>query len=139
MKKFFVLIFLIAFSFFTGSCSLFPKAKVYITTDGYGGTLTVVKFLEPGANSGTEANVYSDYTGTTEYNGWTWYIYEISSGEYDVYVERTGTGELNGRTRVYLDAKSDSNEWAAVYFDTGGNLWSEEGGGSFNPNLSMYP
>jgi len=140
MKKISLMIFIIVFILFAGSCNLLgPKAKVYITTDGLGGTLTVVKFLEPRANSGNELNVYSSNIGTVVYNGWTWYIYEIPGGEYDVYVERTGNGERNGRARVYLDAKSDLNEWAAVYFDTGGNLWAEEGGGGFTPNLSMYP
>jgi hypothetical protein len=141
MKKFSLLISLIGLSFFSGSCFFGSgsKAKVYITTDSYGGTLTVVKFLEPAANSGTESNVYSEYTGTIVYNGWTWYIYEVSSGEYDVYVERTGTGENNGRARINLDAKSDLNEWAAVYFDESGNLWGEEGGGDFAPYLYNYP
>jgi hypothetical protein len=140
MKRISILIFLIVFILFNGSCNLLgPKAKVYITTDGYGGALTVVKFLEPTENAGTELNVYSSNIGTVVYNGWTWYIYEIPSGEYDVYVERTGSGERNGRARVRLDVNSDLNEWAAVYFDTGGNLWAEEGGGGFTPNLSMYP
>jgi hypothetical protein len=141
MKKFSLLIILIGLFFFVNGCfrSSESKAKVYITTDGYGGTLTVVKFLEPTANSGTESNVYSDYVETTVYNGWTWYVYEVSSGEYDVYVERTGSGENNGRARIYLDAESDLNEWAAVYFDQSGNLWGEEGGGSFAPYLSNYP
>ena len=128
------MIFITAIFIFTNSCDLFwPKAEIYITAESYdSGTLTVVKFLEPGENSGTESNVYLDYIRTTVFNGWTWYVYEVPGGEYDVYVEMyNGSGNNNGRDRINVDAKSDLNQWAAVYFDLGSNLWGEEGGGVF--------
>ena len=142
MKQFLVIVLIIPLLVFIIACKDDADAKnatAYVTADSIGGTMTVVKFLEPTANSASEPNINSNYIGTTVYNGWTWYLYEVASKEYDVYVEQTGGIGFNGRARIYLNAEIASSEWAAVYFDTGGNLWGEEGGGSFAPILSMYP
>ena len=123
-----------------GGCSfLFPKGSVYITVDTIGATLNVVEFIPPGANAGSYPNEYSSYAATVNVAGYTWYEYEIRKGEYDAYIEWSGGIGFNGRTRIYVDPRSTDNQWVGVYADTGGNVWAETGGGTFDPPLSMYP
>ena len=120
-------------------CSLFARGEVYVTVGTIGGTLITVKFLAPADNAGSYTNQYSTYVSTVSAAGYLWYVYEVPGGEYDVYIEWTGATGSNGRARVTIDPGSPSNEWAAVYVDTGGNAWGEEGGGTFDPQLYNYP
>jgi hypothetical protein len=140
MKKVARAVILLTFITCLTGCSLLgAKNKVYITTDTIGGTLFTVKFTETFDNAGNYINKYSSNTGTISAAGYTWYIYEIANGSYDVYIEWDNAIGFNGRATVTLDSSSDSNTWAAVYADDGGNVWSEQGGGSFAPSLYHYP
>ena len=120
-------------------CSLGGTGEVYITTDTIGYSLITVKFIAPAANAGNYTNQYHTYTRTASYNGYTWYVYSVGAGTYDVYIEWNSNSDYNGRARMTLDPNSPSNEWVAVYTDTGHNVWAEEGGGTFAPGMYMYP
>ena len=140
MKRFISLSLLAFMVLGVAGCTLFgAKGRVYITVETIGATLITVKFLEPLDNAGSYPNVIGDRVGNTSAAGYDWYIYEVSSGSYDVYIEWTGGIGFNGRARVLIDPDSAANEWAAVYADTGGNVWAEEGGGAFSPGLYNYP
>lgn len=121
-----------------GGCGS-EQGEVYITVETIGETLTTVKFLEPRANAGNEENVISESTGTVSAAGYTWSVFLVDDGDYDVYIEWTGTSDINGRAAILLDQGSSDNQWAAVYPDTGTNVWAEQGGGEFTPQLRYYP
>ncbi len=124
------------------SCDfLGPKADVYVTSETYdNGQLSTVKFLEPTANAAYSSNQFSSNLGTVEYNGFTWYHFQIPAGSYDVYFEWTGTPYThNGRAGIAVDPVSVSDQWAAVYTDDGGNSWAETGSGTFAPIMQYYP
>ncbi|MBN1687424.1 MAG: hypothetical protein JW852_12260 [Spirochaetales bacterium] len=130
----------IALAGITGCSMIDSKGEVYISVEMVGGDLFTVKFLEPPDNEGSYTNEFSDSTGTTSAAGYTWRMYEVAAGAYDAYIEWTEGGAFgNGRARITIDPDSASNIWAAVYADTGGNVWAEQGGGTFSPALLFYP
>ena len=141
MKKIFLLALIIPTILLNAGCGLFQsKSDVYITVDTVGGQLFTVKFTEPAENAGNYTNEFSSYTGKVNAAGYEWYVYKVADGNYDAYIEWTEAGNfLNGRSRIIIDSSSESNTWVAVYADTGGNTWAEEGSGTFSPQLYYYP
>lgn len=136
MKKMKVLFLVVIICILFSGCELFgAKGEVYVTVDNQTGSLFTVKFTDPFASQGSYPNEYSNYDRTESYSGYTWYVYKVPAGDYDVYIEWTMGGFDNGRDSISLDPGSVGNSWAAVYPDSGGNVWAETGGGIFDPGL----
>lgn len=122
-----------------GCAEFGSRGDVYVTVDTIGATLITVKFLEPTDNAGSYPNSYYSYREIVTVGDYDWYRYEVPAGTYDAYIEWSGGIGFNGRARIMIAPESSADQWAAVYADSGGNVWAETGGGAFAPGLYHYP